>query len=98
MAKYHSTLSRREFLKALGLGGAGLGASAALGSVAPWSGQPVRDLDEMIASPSATFVRPSWVKEVDKPTVEVNWQGMKRFDYHFVMWAAGLKTALGRAV
>jgi epoxyqueuosine reductase len=28
MSKYHSTLSRREFLKALGLGGAGLGAAA----------------------------------------------------------------------
>ena len=95
MAKYHSTMSRREFLKALGLGGAGLGASAALGSAVPLLGQPVRDLDEMVASPSASFKRPSWVKEVNKPTVEVNWQMMKRFDYHFVMWAAGLKNALG---
>ena len=28
MSKYHSSLSRREFLKALGLGGAGIGAAS----------------------------------------------------------------------
>jgi len=90
MSKYHSTISRREFLKALGLGGAGLGASAALGSSIPLLGEPVRDLDEMIASSKAGFKRPAWVKEVDKPTIEVDWKIIKRFDYHYVMWAAGL--------
>jgi epoxyqueuosine reductase len=88
MSKYHSTISRREFIKALGLGGAGFAAAA----ITP----PVfHDLDEVIASPQALWKRPSWVKEVDKPTTEIDWKIMKRFDYHFVMWAAGLQIALG---
>jgi hypothetical protein len=57
--------------------------------------QPPHDLDELIASPSASFKRPSWVKEVDKPTIDIDWTMMKRFDYHYVMWAAGLKAAVG---
>jgi len=89
MAKYHSTLSRREFLKALGIGGAGVAAAA----VAP----PVyRDLDEMMASPTAIMKRPSWVKEVEKPTVEIDWDIMKRFTDFEVMWAGGFAKAVGR--
>ena len=57
--KYHSTVSRRDFLKILGLGGLGLGASAVAAPV-------IHDLDEMIASPEADFKRPWYVKEVDK--------------------------------
>ena len=88
MGKYHSTISRREFLKALGMGGAGLAAAA----VAP----PVfHDLDEAMASPQAVLKRPSWVREVDKPTVEINWDIMKRFNYYEVMWAGGFQKALG---
>ncbi len=89
MSKYHSTISRREFLKALGLGGAGVAAAA----VAP----PVyRDLDEMMASPLATMKRPSWVKEVSKPTVEVNWDIMNRFSDYEVMWGGGFAKAVGQ--
>ena len=85
MGKYHSTLSRREFLKALGLGGAGL----AVASVAP---PAFHDLDEVMASPQATFKRPSWVKEVDKPTVEIDWSVMKRFN---MLW--NMRGKLGTA-
>jgi epoxyqueuosine reductase len=88
MAKYHSTLSRREFLKALGLGGAGLATAA----VAP----PIfHDLDEMMASPQAVLKRPSWVREVNKPTVEIDWGRMQRFNYFDVMWAGGFAKAVG---
>ena len=95
MSKYHSTLSRRDFLKALGLGGAGLGATALGAAAIPPGLTQIRDLDEAIASPQAGLKRPSWVKEVDKPTIEIDWTMIKRFDYHYVMWASGLKTALG---
>ena len=95
MAKYHSTLSRREFMKILGLGGAGLGATALGAAVIPPGLNQIRDLDEVMALPQAALKRPSWVKEVDKPTIEIDWTIMKRFDYHYVMWAAGLKNALG---
>lgn len=90
MSKYHSTLSRREFLKALGLGGAGVTAAA----VAPLV---FRDLDEMIASPAAVMQRPSWVKEAAKPTVEIDWSIMKRFSDYEVMWAGGFAKAVGPA-
>jgi reductive dehalogenase len=86
--KYHSTVSRRDFLKMLGLGGVGLGAAAISAPV-------IHDLDEMMASPLAEFKRPGWVKEVDKPTVEIDWNMMQRFDEHLVMWYAGLRNAWG---
>ncbi|GAI88797.1 unnamed protein product, partial [marine sediment metagenome] len=41
MSKYHSTVSRRDFMKALGLGAAGLGAAGAAAPV-------FHDLDEVI--------------------------------------------------
>jgi reductive dehalogenase len=95
MPKYHSTLSRRDFLKAVGIGGAGLGV-AALGASLPNLGGSVHDLDEILASPLAVPNRPSYVKEVDKPTVEVDWTQIKRFDYSNVMWANGLRKAIGQ--
>src|SRR4030067_3614670 len=91
MAKYHSTLGRREFLKARGLGGVGLGASALVPALSP----PVRDLDEAMASPIASMKRPSWVKEVAKPTIEIDWDIMKRFNDYEVMWAGGFLKADG---
>ena len=88
MSKFHHTVSRRDFLKILGLGGVGLGAAAISAPV-------FHDLDEVIASPEAEFKRPWYVKEVDKPTCEIDWSIMKRFDYSEVMWAGGLRKAIG---
>lgn len=90
MTKYHTTLSRREFLKALGLGGVGLGAAAVMPPV-------FHDLDELMASPQAEFKRPSWVKEVDKPTIEIDWSRMDPFDGADVMWEKGYAKAVGQA-
>jgi epoxyqueuosine reductase len=89
VSKYHSTLSRREFLKAVGFGGAGLAAA----SIAP----PVfRDLDEVMASPKALMKRPSWVKTVEKPTIEVDWKIIKRFSAWEHMWRGGYNKAVGQ--
>lgn len=52
MGKFPSTISRRDFLKILGLGGAGLGATAVSAPV-------FHDMDEVLASPEAKFKR-SW--------------------------------------
>lgn len=79
MSKFHNTVSRRDFMKGLGLAGAGLGAAAAA---------PVfHDLDEAISNASAAtegsttsmMNRPWWVKEVDKPTVEIDFNLRESF-------------------
>jgi len=70
--KYHSTVGRGDFMKMLGLGVVRTGATAA--------GPVFHDLDEVIASPMAEWKRPWWVRWVDKPTVEVDWDRMQRFD------------------
>jgi len=76
MSKFHSTVSRRDFMKALGLGAAGLGAASAATPV-------FHDLDEVIASPSSIKPKhPWWVKERPylDPTTEIDWDIMERFD------------------
>ena len=50
MVKFHSTISRRDFLKILGLGGAGFAAAV--------SAPAFHDLDEVLTSPEAEFKRP----------------------------------------
>ena len=71
--RYHSTIGRREFMKMLGLGAGALG----LGGTA--LGVPFKDLDDMMASPHAERDLPFWVKEVDEPTVEIDWDNMEIF-------------------
>ncbi len=75
MSKFHSMVSRREFMRALGLTGAGLGAAAV---VAP----AFHDVDELLSAPISGHKRPWWVKERDlfDPTTEVDWDAVKRFD------------------
>lgn len=66
------SLTRREFVRALGLAGAGVTLAPAVSGVAaaaPGDGKPVQ------APP-----RHWWVKQVDKPTVEIDWKVMKRFN------------------
>ncbi|MFC2026587.1 reductive dehalogenase [Chloroflexota bacterium] len=89
MKKYHSSVSRRDFMKLLGLGGIGLGAAAVSVPV-------FHDLDELIGSPEAELKHSWYVKEVEKPTTEIDWKMIQRFDYREVMWADGLKKALGQ--
>lgn len=75
MSKFHSTLTRRDFMKALGLAGAGLGAAAATAPV-------FHDLDEVLASPMGNWKRPWWIKEraFNDPTPDVDWGMLKRYD------------------
>ncbi len=90
MSKHHAAMSRRDFMKLLGLGGAGVATAA----IAP----PVfHDLDEMMAAPIAGVNRPSWVREVSKPTVEIDWDAMAKspFDGADVMWEKGYAKSVG---
>ncbi|PPD58322.1 reductive dehalogenase [Dehalogenimonas etheniformans] len=69
MSIFHSTVTRRDFMKGLGLTATG---AAAL--VSP----SFHDLDELTASDSSKPKRAWWVKEIDEPTVEIDWSIMKR--------------------
>ena len=73
MAKVHSTVSRRDFMKGLGI--AGIGAAALTAPV-------FHDLDEMMSSSMANPKQPWWIKNrpFENPTVEVDWSLIKRFN------------------
>lgn len=68
MSKHHSTISRRDFMKGLGVAGCGLGLSAAATPI-------FKDLDELTSSKNSQFERSWWVKERDFPslTMDVDW-------------------------
>lgn len=70
--KYHSTAGRRHFMNMLGLG--------VVKDKSADTDTVFHDLDEVIASPAAVWQRPWWVRWVDKPTVEIDWNQMQRFD------------------
>ncbi|MCK5428870.1 MAG: hypothetical protein KAI94_05335, partial [Anaerolineales bacterium] len=39
-----------------------------------------RDLDEIASSPESEWKRPWWIKTVNKPTVDIDWDVVERFD------------------
>ena len=75
MSKYHTTVSRREFMKGLGLVGAGLGAAAATTPV-------FHDLDEVTSSKSSHPEMRWWIKERDYEdiTTPIDWTVFAPYD------------------
>ncbi|XUX00167.1 MAG: reductive dehalogenase [Dehalogenimonas sp.] len=71
MSKFHSTLTRRAFMKALGLGAATVGGASLVAPV-------YHDIDELTSSSTELRKRAWWVKEVEEPTVDIDWDIMKR--------------------
>lgn len=68
MSRFHSTISRRDFMKGLGLASTSLGTAAI---TAP----AVHDLDELASSAECQFKRDWWVKEKDylNTTIDIDW-------------------------
>lgn len=73
MRNYHNTISRRKFMKGLGLTGAGLSAVVASTPV-------FHDLDEITSSTIGINKYPWWVQERDfkNPTVPIDWNKLIR--------------------
>jgi epoxyqueuosine reductase len=69
--RYHSLAGRRDFMKVLGIG--------AMATAGNSFGTSFRGVDEMMSSPIADRNLPFWVKEVDEPTVEIDWENMEVF-------------------
>ena len=78
MSKFHSVISRRDFMKGLGMAGAGLGAAAATAPV-------FHDIDEVASSSKAGWIRPWYIKEVDQPISEIDYSIMKRYNTGNIM-------------
>ncbi|HEX9075347.1 MAG TPA: reductive dehalogenase [Anaerolineae bacterium] len=70
-----SNLTRREFLKDMGVLGAGI-------TLKPMFDPETMSPEQLDDSwkPGTSSLRPAWVRTVDKPTTEVNWEQMQRFD------------------
>ncbi len=75
MSTFHSIVSRRDFMKGLGLAGAGLGAAAVVSPV-------FNEMDELVESPGARWKRAWFVKHLEhqQPTVEISWKDLVRPD------------------
>jgi len=76
MSKFHSTISRREFMKGLGLTAAGAGAITAAVPL-------IRDLDEYAAKDEQQFQRLPWYvksRDIMDPTVPIDWDHKWRVD------------------
>lgn len=71
---YSPTISRRDFMKMIGLGAGAAGFSAI-----PLDG--MHDLDAMKATTYGDRNLPFWVKEVDKPTVEIDYDAYQQFPH-----------------
>ncbi len=74
MSRFHSTINRRDFMKGLGVIGAGIGSASV---VAP----PFQDLDELTSS-SKGSIYPWWVKyrEFEDLTTPIDWSIFEPFD------------------
>ena len=65
--RHHSTVGKKERISALGLDRED-------------TAEKFNDLDDVMASPSAEWKRPWWVREVTKPTMDIDWDATERFD------------------
>lgn len=86
MSKFHSTVSRRDFMKGLGLAGAGLGAASVVGP-------KFNDLEDMVVTSNSGIGNPWWVKEREayNPTNGVDWDFIKPFSPDFQGHRFGIK-------
>ncbi len=69
-------LSRRDFLR---LAGFGVGAAAVTTAAKPLAENP-RFSARHFSDPAGRPKRPWWVKTVDQPTTEIDWNQMKRYN------------------
>jgi epoxyqueuosine reductase len=78
-------LTRRDFLRAMGLGvgATAIGVAAKPLGNASLAANPSFDARQY-ADPAGRPQRPWWVKTVDQPTVEIDWAKMKRYNERYI--------------
>ncbi len=84
-------INRRDFVKQLAGGLSGLAA----GFVGIKGNEPAR---KMLVNNKKTIGnnnRPWWVKEVDEPTIEIDWEKLQRFNFSKTAQGAGFENYIG---
>ena len=78
MSKFHSTVSRRSFMKMMAATVGGVGGAALIAPV-------FHDIDELASSAKGVLKRPWYVKkrDYDNPTTEIDWSLYKRHDCRY---------------
>ncbi|MGA9534028.1 MAG: reductive dehalogenase [Anaerolineales bacterium] len=76
MSEQPKRVSRRDFLRLAGLGAGASLAAPKLSGTRSSDGEPAKGFADSAGRPA----RPWWVKTVDDPTVEIDWDQVQRFD------------------
>lgn len=82
MADEKSRISRRNFLKIAGVSGGAVAAAGVAGISVPNS--PFKGQAAPFSDPAGRPKRPWWVRTVDQPTMEIDWDKMERFNERYV--------------
>ncbi len=86
-------ISRRDFLRIAGLSAS----SIAAGNLPSTSHTPLMSKMSPLSKQAAGKVRPWWVREVDQPTVEIDWDQVRRFDARNTVRGLGFAKYAGQA-
>ena len=74
-----SKLTRRDFLRLLGIGAGAVAVGAAAKPSLALSANPSFEARHF-SDPAGRPQRPWWVKTVDQPTTEIDWSKMQRYN------------------
>ena len=93
MANKRKKISRREFLKLAGLATS----SVAAGTLKPFvEKRSAFSQKKKMMDDAGRAKRPWWVRELDKPTVDIDWGNMQRFDARMAARGSGFINYVGQ--
>lgn len=92
MAMRRRQITRRDFLHIAGLSGV----STAAVNITPSPLKTAKPQTNMLVNPAGRPPRPWWVRTVDRPTIEIDWERMQRFDARNTARGRGLVKYIGQ--
>ncbi|MBT3337650.1 MAG: reductive dehalogenase [Anaerolineae bacterium] len=92
MTEKRKKISRREFLKLAGLATSSI-AAANLDSLV--KNNPVSTENSKMMDAAGRPKRPWWIREVETPTVDIDWENLQRFDARATVRGSGIVSYVG---
>jgi hypothetical protein len=80
MTDKRAKISRREIFKLAGAGGGAIAAANVVGL----PGGAAKNAAGKFSDPAGRPKRPWWVRTVDEPTIEIDWDKMERYNERYV--------------